>query len=300
MDIRTGLLVGTALVLIGSISGFAGELGWYRWLDTKDIQFGGRIDEMHGVCTIASEDGKDRRIIYGDRQGQVHAMRFQKGRFREEWVSTPLKSSVAEVFVADIDADGVLEIVAYSEFGDILFFKADDYRLIWRSGEEEYATISAMVVADVDDDPQMELVFCGEAAPDVTGYVPLRRGGSQEEREREREANVSRLFVYDCLHLFVEWNSEPGLAAQSIAVGDLDADGIQEIALSSGFVLDASYRRVEWRFSEGFGSKVGYADVDGDGIPELIGEYESPTRPRRFLRYFDVDLQSESFLSTGR
>jgi hypothetical protein len=269
-------------------------------MDIKEISFGGNVDEMHGVCTIASEDGEDRRIIYGDRQGQVHAVRFQKGRFREEWVSIPLKSSVAEVFVADIDADGGLEIVAYSEFGDIAFFRASDYRLIWRSGEEEYETISAMVVSDVDDDPQLELVFCGEATPDVTGYIPVTRGGSQEEREREREAQVSRLFVYDCKHLFVEWNSEPGLAAESIAVGDLDDDGIQEIALNTGFVLDASYRRVEWRFTEGFGSKVGYADVDGDGIPELIGEYRSPTRPRRFLRFFDVDLQSESFLSTGR
>lgn len=277
-----------------------GELEWYRWKESPDISFGGFVDEMHPVRVIASEDGTDRRIIYGDRVGQIHAVRFKEGRFQEEWVSETLKSSVAGVFVADIDADGKLEIVGYSEFGDIVFYKADDYRVIWRSTDDQYTTISAMVVTNVDEDPQLELVFCGEAVADVSGYQPGVRGESQEEMERQREAEISRLYVYDCKHLFLEWESEPGLSARSIIVGDLDDDGILEIVLNTGFVVDATYRQVEWRFPDGFGQKIGYADVDGDGIPELIGEYESPTRPRHFLRFFDVDQQTESFLSTRK
>jgi hypothetical protein len=277
----------------------AGDLEWYRWKDNESIPFGGFVDEMHAVRVIASEDGTDQRIIYGDRSGMIHAVRLKKERFQEEWVSHPLKSTVAEIFVADIDADGSLEIVAYCELGDIVFYKADTYKMVWRSTDDEYDSISAMVVANVDRDPQLELVFCGEAVADVSGYRPTARG-SAEEIEEEREMKVSRLFVYDCLNLFVEWDSEPGLFARSIAVGDLDADGIQEIALNTGFVVDADYRRVEWRYEGGFGQKIGYADVDGDGIPELIGETLNRTRPRRLLRFFDVDLQTESFLSTGR
>jgi len=277
----------------------AGELKWHQWQDRSDIPFGGFVDEMHAMRVIAGEDTTDRRIIYGDRVGQIHAVRFKGGRFQEEWVSETLKSSVAEIFVADIDADGKQEIVSYSEFGDIVFYSADDYKMIWRSTDDEYATISAMVVANVDDDPQLELVFCGERVADVAGYQP-GVSGSQEEVERQRQNEISRLFIFDCLNLYLEWDSEPGLTARSIVVGDLDDDGILEIVLNTGFVVDATYRHVEWRFPDGFGQKLGYADVDGDGIPELIGEYLSPTRPRRFLRFFDVDQRAESFLSTGR
>ena len=98
----------------------------------------------------------------------------------------------------------------------------------------------------------------------------------------------------------MEWRSEQGLWGASIVVGDLDDDGEPEIALNTGFVVGATYQRVEWEYRDGFGEKIGYADLDGDGIPELIGEFRSSTKPRRFIRIFDVDLQSESFLSSGR
>jgi hypothetical protein len=277
--------------------GYAGELNWYEWQGSADVNFGGLIDEMHAVKIINSKD--DRRIIFGDRQGQVHAVRLKKGKFQEEWAGQPLRSAIAEVFVKDIDGDGKLEIVAYSEFGDIALYRADTYKLIWASTDDEYSTISSMIVQNIDNDPQYELVFCAEPRTDVTNYRSSG-GGSQEEVERQREREISRLFVFDCRNLFVEWESQPGVYGQSILVGDLDDDGIQEIVLNTGFVLDAEYRRIEWQYPDGFGQKIGFADVDGDGIPEIVGEYHSPTRPRRFLRFFDVDQQTESFLGTRR
>jgi hypothetical protein len=155
-----------------------------------------------------------------------------------------------------------------------------------------------MAVANIDDDPQMELVFCAERAEDVAGY--RSRATTADEAERQREVELARLHFFDCKNEFVEWESETGLHGRNIAIGDLDDDGNLEVVLNSGFVVDAVFRTVEWRHSAGFGDKIGFADIDGDGIPELVGEFRSTTRPRRALRFFDVDLKSESFLSTKR
>jgi hypothetical protein len=276
----------------------AADLEWYKWKDSDVISFGGFVSEMRAVKVIASKDGSDQRIVYGDRQGSVHVLRLQEGRFREVWASPVLKSAIAEIFVLDIDVDDELEIVVYTEVGDVVFYRATDYQQIWRSTDGEFASISAMVIENVDEDPQLELVFCGEDAADVRSYRPP--SGSRDNPEQERAVQVGRLFVFDCKNLFVEWRSEQGLWGGSIVVGDLDDDGAPEIILNTGFVIDATYQRIDWEYRDGFGEKIGYADLDGDGIPELIGEFRSATRPHRFIRIFDVDLQSESFLSSGR
>jgi hypothetical protein len=297
MRVITAFLVA---VVVSASPALAGELKWHLWQDVDGIQFGGFVDEMNSIKLIDAEDGNDRRIVYGDRLGLIHVVRFNEGRFQEEWVSPTLKGPIAEVFLEDVNADGNLEILAYTELGEIIMFSAQEYTEIWRSTDDEFDTISAMVLADVDDDPQMEMIFTAESVADVAGYRRTSRGGSPEDAERAREEEISRLYVYDSLFTFREWSTEQGVTGTSIVVADLDDDGILEIALNSGFIVDASFQRVEWRWPDGFGERIGFADLDGDGIPELIGEYRSVTRPRRTIRVFDVDLQAENFLSRGR
>ncbi len=288
--------LGVLLVLATAVQ--AGELEWFLLKGNKDIQFGGLIDEMHSIRLI--QDGEaDLRVIYGDRLGQIHSVRSKEGRFQEEWVSPNLRGPISEVFIADVNDDEQIEIVAYTELGEIVIFRASDYRELWRSTDDEFKTISGMVVENVDDDPQLEMVFTAESASDIASYQPIR-GGSSGDQEIVRANQIARLYVYDCLNLFMEWSSEQGLSAESICVADFDDDGILEIALSTGFVVDAAFQRVEWHWPDGFGQRIGYADLDGDDIPELIGEYRSSTRPRRSIRVFDVDLQSENFLSAER
>jgi len=286
------------ILLCGIQATSATDLQWAKWNNTDAIRFGGFVPEMRAVKAIVGKEGDAPKVVYGDRLGRLHVIAMEDGRFREVWTSPALRSAIAEVFVLDINVDNELEIVAYTESGDVVFYGADDYRQIWRSTDDEFASLSAMVIENIDEDPQLELIFCGEDAADIRGYRPS--GGVRDNADQERAAQVGRLFVYDCKNLFVEWRTEQGLWGSSIAVGDLDDDGEPEIALNTGFVVDATYQRIDWEYRDGFGEKIGYADLDGDGIPELIGEFRSATKPRRFIRIFDVDLQSESFLSSGR
>ena len=276
---------------------FAADLNWLKWRQTEEISFGGFIPDMNAIKIIDAQNGKERRIVYGDRLGLVHVLEWRNDRFQEVWSSSPLRSAVSEIFVDDINVDDELEIVAYTEVGDIIFFRTSDYKQIWRSTLDQFATISGMTISNVDEDPQLELIISGEHITDLSGY---RASGSKENVEEERAWQIARVFVFDCKNLFVEWRTEPGVWGRSIVVGDMDDDGNLEIALNTGFVIDANFQRIDWQYRDGFGDLIGYADVDGDGIPELIGEVINTTRPRRFLRIFDVDLQSESFLSTGR
>ena len=290
--------LGVILILVSNVYG--GELNWFQLLGNENIQFGGFIDEMHSIRVIHGAGGEEIRIVYGDRLGQLHALRLKGRRFQEEWVSPNLRGPISEVFILDVNDDEQIEIVAYTELGEIIIFRASDYQEIWRSTSDEFKTISGMVIENVDDDPQLEMIFTAESVSDVASYQPISRVGSPEDQETDRANQIARLYVYDCLNLFMEWSSEQGLSAESIIVADLDDDGILEIALNTGFVVDAAFQRVEWRWPDGFGQKIGYADLDGDNIPELIGEYWSVTRPRRTIRVFDVDLQAENFLSAER
>ena len=207
------------IVLIGVICvcgpSQASDLSWYLWKDVEGINFGGFVTDMRAVKVIASEDGKDRRIVYGDKQGQIHVMRFDNGRFQDEWTSPTHRSAIAEIFIGDVNVDDEIEIVAYTELGDIAFYRSSDYKLIWRSTQDEFASISAMTIENIDDDPQMELVFCAEEQTDIAGYRPSH---NQKNPEEERAAIVGRLMVFDCKSLFVEWRSDQGLTAQSIVL----------------------------------------------------------------------------------
>ena len=244
----------------------AGDLEWFQWEKRKDVSFGGALSEMRTVRIIPSGDDAVKRLVYGDRQGLLHVLEFTEGRSREVWVGQSLGSSVAQVFVADVNADGIHEIVAYSHWGDIVMYNADTYELIWKSKDDEYATISTMAIENLDGDPQLELIFIGEA----------------EDASGERD---SRLFVYDGRHLAEERRGEQTLIGESMVVANLDEDDQLEIAINTGVVIDARSLDFEWHF--GGCDRMGYLDVNYDGTPDLIGEYKS-LRPERYIKVISI------------
>ena len=74
-----------------------------------------------------------------------------------------------------------------------------------------------------------------------------------------------------------------------------DDDYGLEVVLNTGVVVDLETLIVEWYFADGFGDRLGFLDIDGDGVLELIGEVGG-LRHSRYLRIFNVDIQTETFL----
>jgi hypothetical protein len=195
----------------------------------------------------------------------------------ESWFASPA--------VVDLEGDGDMEIVAARH--SVLYAWDHDGVMLWRAAwsfnasdpEEHGATRmwSSPAIADLDGDGDLEIAVGSDAD-----------GGG---------TNVA---VYDHEgELLSGWpiafgNSE----ARSIAVGDLDGDGVWEIAVNKTsmgpatavFALDGSMRggwpQVDascdpappaepcWDFG-GYNQNIGIADMDGDGRLDVISSYDA-------------------------
>ncbi len=212
-------------------------------------------------CVLPLPPGKEgvERFALGDIHGFVHVYEGRDGAYAEVWISEYLESAVSGLILADVDLDGLREILVYTEGGRIHFLDLGDYHVLWSNPATDYGDISAMAVHDVDDDDPLELLFVADG----------------------------RLVIYDGRDRFEEWRSDQdNLTSSDLLVGDVDGDGAEEIVLNDGFVFDARYRDLEWQSPESFGERIGLVDIDDDEIPEVVGEFGG-----RFLRIFDIDLR---------
>ncbi len=222
------------------------------------------LDEFDNLRILSETDGIE-RLVLGDANGRVHIFEGGDGTFSEVWVSEYMEGAISGVFVVDINDDAIEEIVIFTDQGRIHYIDSKDYRVIWSNPPGEYSHITSQTVYNIDDDPQPELLFCADG----------------------------HLIVYDGRDQYEQWRSDQSnLTAREILIGDVDGDGEKELVLNDGYVFDARFFDLEWQSPESFGERLGLLDIDEDGIPELIGEFQG-----RYLRIFDIDLRREKSLA---
>lgn len=219
----------------------------------------GTFDEFDCVRSLPTDKDHPARLALGDSNGLLHVYEARENGFAEVWVSGYLEGAIAGIEVIDVNEDGTAEIVVFTDRGRIHFLDGQGYTSLWSSVPGEYERLTAQTAANLDDDPQPELILCA--------------GG--------------RLVIFDAKDQFEEWRSEQtSFTATDILVADVDGDDQEEIVLSDGYVFDARFHALEWQSPEAFGERLSALDLDDDGILELIGEFNG-----RFLKVFDVDLR---------
>ncbi|GJM45411.1 MAG: hypothetical protein DHS20C21_22530 [Gemmatimonadota bacterium] len=206
------------------------------------------------------EDGEDASFVYGDTKGIVHHYVSEGGRLRERWKSFPLEGLAKEVFAEDLDGDGRPEIIAYTQKSRIYIWETQKYELLWESVDisERIKVIQAMVVADADRDPQLELIVCGD----------------------------NKIHYIDGVDYYVEKAGRDFVEPSMMLVADVDNDLELEIITNDGYVIDTNTLNIEWA-NDGFGYPITLFDLDNDGVLEVVGESQGA------LTFWDVEERRE-------
>ena len=226
--------------------------------------FSSQLEKFDTMLYLETLD-ETKRIVYGDANGRVHVLEDENGQFEEIWLSEYLEGAICGLYLNDINNDGLNEIIVFTEQGRIHYIDEKDYRVIWSNPPGEYDHFNGHIISNIDEDIQPEIIVCADG----------------------------HLIIYDGRDQYEQWRSEQdNLAAKSILVDDVDGDGSREIVLSDGYVFDARFFDLEWQSPEPFGDIMGLIDLDGDGIAELIGEFQG-----RYIRIFDVDLRREKSIA---
>jgi hypothetical protein len=208
--------------------------------------------------TIEPKGDEPGRFVYADND-HIHVYHIRSDEIEEDWMQA-LGTRASALFTTDIEHDGSMEIVVGTRNGRVLVYSTTNYDVLWENLQDRFESVEAIVSADIDRDPQEELIILAEGI----------------------------LYVFDGVSKAIEWQSLREFEAQEIILGNVDDDPQLEIILNSGFIIDSNFFSVEFEADARFGDRIKLLDINNDGYPEIIGE-----TPDFTLRVFDVYAQRE-------
>jgi len=202
-------------------------------------------------------------MVLGDRFGVLHVYHLTRGESVEVWKSKHLIGQTDEVILGDLDQDGYEDvIVARTTPGMVYAWGVEQFDLIYESLPADYPVVHSICIGNVDEDPVAEIIV-----------------------------NANQKLVYiDGQTFNREWTSLLDYQASRMACGDVDGDGINEIVLNTGQVVDTRTGDVEWE-DEVFYNRIELIDMDGDGVLEVLTEGNDLP-----VKVFDIDTRLEKRL----
>lgn len=216
--------------------------------------------EFYMMQTTGKPGTPEYRVLYTDQAGHLHVMKIDDGELVSDWESTTLGSRATSLFVTDLYGDGKQKIVVSTNAGRVLIYDLATYQLDWENLQLRYNRIDFMAPAQLDNDPQQEVVILAD----------------------------DRLFIFDGYNRNIQWSSTVAVNATFLAIGNVDDDPQPEIVLNTGKIVDGRFYNIQFQTDKVFGDRIELLDVTGDGYNDVVGEF-----PDRSLRVFDVWRERE-------
>jgi outer membrane protein assembly factor BamB len=276
----------------GVVSAWSGRAGRALWVHRMPMP-------SNTTVTAADLDGDGRNeVVLPASDQRIRVLRGRDGA--EVWASREFPKVCASVPpVADVDGDGVLDVLAWSQ-GEAAALSGRDGRDLWRVPVPGGSF--GGVAARLDGDAVPDLLVPGTRIVALSGADGRRLWTAPEGPQGPGIAcaDVNRDGAPDavaiCGHQDVRafsgrdgaelWKWKAPGPLQSVAAGDVDGDGVPEFAFGSAY--GAVYLRAGadgsalWEFEAGsVPSGLRLDDLDGDGVVEIV----FGTRDARILAF---------------
>lgn len=236
----------------------------FQFIDLEKSYSQGFISNDDGLSEIwvvdQDADGVDELVSCGS--GSIFILEYQAGRYLQQWFSPYIDCIM--IAVGDLNGDEKMELVTLTTVHYLLVFDGGTYEEIARiptPDRDTYQFVTDFLIANVDSDPQNEIVF----------------------------TSLENTYVYNGQTYQPEWVAY-GQGGEQVEVANVDDDPTNEIIVNDtpAHVLDATLQTEEWFHGGGFGKKFAVGDVDGDGKTE-IAALIAADYPLTNLRIFDTD-----------
>jgi hypothetical protein len=184
--------------------------------------------------------------------------------------------------VADLDGDGIVEIIAPKSGGGVIVF-GHDGSFKWQSPvPANNVNSGALAVADLDGDGVPEIIF-GNTVLNANGTLRWQGAGpvgvmsivADLDLDGIPEVIAGGTAYRNNGQLYWQNNNLGGIGGQYVAIGNFDADPFPEIVIvNDGRVWLLEHDgTIKWGPvaipGGGFGGPPTIADMDGDGVPEI-------------------------------
>lgn len=232
----------------------------FMQLKLKDVGINFSPGKSKIICDNFDNSGKE-KILFDFNNGRYFGMMdYFNGDYKFSWIS-PLyeNDQIQAIKHYDIDNDSKKEIFVLHTSGVIDIFNPVDMSIDSTLNTSINNSIS-LNISDVDNDGVAEYVI-GQMNGIYSDYM--------------------NLYILNSKTLEQEWDTTNiAVDKYDIQTGNVDDDDNDEIIISSGLVLDGKTHKVEWYYSQGFGTKIKLADLDSSGSQKILS----------LSNYYDINV----------
>lgn len=259
-----------------------------------------RSSDYDTYIALADIDGDGKDELLSARAGWNDIRAFDVDTQAQKWSITTYGTGIDSIAVADIDRDGILDILCGSSQGAPLYaYNSVTRQIEWTMPAPlRIGGYTNLTIADTDSDGVQELLW-------GAGWS---------------DTGTDRLFIVNAQNREVEWyNSDLHGPFSAVGAGDIDGDGLQEIValptMGDGwdpnggiYVYDAATHRLKAQFGDvfGFGEHdpviaLAVADVNGDKRDDIvIGGVDSSNSSFGVIYVYDGTTHELKWKTAGR